>query len=87
MCGDTCSDLRGRDGQESSGLQLVDPTVQDRDPLEIYLDQVYCKLGGQEKKGTSSYSFLPANIQNAWHFPEQSLTSVIWVFGLELCSG
>lgn len=39
----TRSDLRGRDRQESSGFQLVDPSIQDANPWEVHLDQVCCK--------------------------------------------
>lgn len=32
------SDLGGGDSQEASGLQFVDPSIQDTNPWEIYLD-------------------------------------------------
>lgn len=40
------SDLRRRDSEESRGLQLVDPSIEDANPREVHLDEVCSKLGG-----------------------------------------
>lgn len=60
------SDLGGGDSQEASGLQLVDPSIQDANPWESDLDQVCCKL--QWKKKNPVRIPPPGNCQNCQWF-------------------
>lgn len=72
-CWCVASDLWGGDRQQAGGLQLVDPSIQDTHPREIYLNQVWCKLGRKrgEKYRVKALSFVPSGN------PQQNLITVL----------
>lgn len=78
------SDLGGGDSQEASGLQLVDPSIQDANPWEIDLDQVCCKL--QCKKIQLEFPPGIARIANDSSSQYTTFPAFIFFFHPEQCA-